>query len=165
MSNSNGQCPLQKGEFNEKTKKARDRIGSPPMNYGVSHISSFCCSRGPGFRGRRGRPIVSPRYIGVFGNDARCTCARVSARFIDKPSNKPWIYLSSRVTWFRVPINCYEVATPTLYTHPRVEGPKRSIRFFLLFRYKPSPFLYCSILFRWRFDARGVSRTHCRWKM
>lgn len=107
------------------------------------------------------RPIVSPRCIGVFGNDARCTCARVSARFIDKPSNKPWIYLSSRVTWFRVPINCYEVATPTLHTHPRVWDRYRGeppVSSYCFVTNRP-PFFYCSILFRWRFDARGVPRT------
>lgn len=49
-------------------------------------------------------------------------------RFIDKPSNKPWIYLSSRVTWFRVPINCYEVATPTRYIPASPSSPAPSLR-------------------------------------
>ena len=51
--------------------------------------------------------------------------ARVSATFIDFGPNKPRIYLSSRVTWFRVPINCYEVATPTSSSCPRRAFRKR----------------------------------------
>lgn len=47
---------LSKKEFNEKTKKARDRIGSPPMNYGVSHIYiyRFLLLARTWIRGRRG---------------------------------------------------------------------------------------------------------------
>lgn len=43
---------------------------------------------------------------------ARASVGRVSVALSTSP-NKPWIYLSSQVTWFRVPINCNEVATPT----------------------------------------------------
>lgn len=56
---------LSKKEFNEKTKKARDRIGSPPMNYGVSHIYiyiSVSVARAD-LDSWQAWPIVSPRYI------------------------------------------------------------------------------------------------------
>lgn len=54
---------LSKKEFNEK--KARDRIGSPPMNYGVSRIYiyiSVSAARAD-LDSWQAWPIVSPRYI------------------------------------------------------------------------------------------------------